>query len=54
MVASVSQTYRVAHRSFSVSSDPSMPWLLITPLEEPLLVGFHCGPGRNCMVVVLG
>ena len=39
MVASVSQTYRVAHRSFSVPSDPSMLWLLITPLDEPLLLG---------------
>jgi len=47
----MSQTYRVAHRSFSVPcSDPRMLWLPVTPLEEPLLVGFDCGPGMNCMV----
>jgi len=50
VVASVSQTYRVAHKCFSVPSDPSMLWLLITPLDEPLFVGFDCGPGINDMV----
>lgn len=50
MVASVSQTYRVAHRSFSVPSDPSVLRLLITPLDEPLFVGFDYGPGMTCMV----